>query len=440
VTSDARALTALETPGAEFPSIAPPSKWVGGVVFVWTTLVVARGLLGGVNPRFHWLVSAVAVIFIAPFLLRARCATFAPGLLPAWLLAVSVLLSSVGSPDPLYGLAEAGKLGIMLVVTLTLFVTHSRYAHYAFRAFVFSAYLNVVLLLAGFLGVATLSREMMLRRWGTLLDYPGSLWRVGILSVGWSAYLLLARDKPVQRLTLLAASLALIYFDGSRTGFLLLCLVAVPFLLVVRVVEGRSLVSRLATVGAAFVLTLALVAGWNWAASQHSASQASGSLGRIAQLASSLKLEGATGLAAADPVRVRMLQTGLAALREAGVVGSGIETTRAGTEEGLFVLHMTYFQVLGDLGLLGLVAYLWLTLGWLLWLPRAWANIRGMVSAPRRGLYYNAILLLFLFALAALFHPLSTEWSEWITFVIPYALFWEAVRATPLAEQANVAP
>lgn len=437
---DAHAVTTREPPPTAGFRVGPPSGWLGGIVWVWTALVLARGLQDSIYPRTHWVVSAAAATLVAPFLLRVRFATFAPGLLPAWLLAASVLLSSVGSPDPLYGLAEAGKLGIMLVVTLTLFVTHSRYAHYAFRAFVFSTYLNVVLLLAGLLGVATLSREMMLRRWGTLLDYPGSLWRVGILSVGWSAYLLLARDKPVQRLAVLAASLALIYFDGSRTGFLLLCLVAVPFLLVVRVVERRSLVSRLATVGAAFVLTLALVAGWNWAASQRSASQASGSLGRIAQLASSLRLEGATGLAAADPVRARMLQTGLAALREAGVVGSGIETTRAGTEEGLFVLHMTYFQVLGDLGLLGLVAYLWLTLGWLLWLPRAWANIRGMVSTPQRGLYYNAILLLFLFALAALFHPLSTEWSEWITFVIPYALFWEAVRATPLAEQANVAP
>jgi len=430
VTSDTRALAALETSGAEFPSIAPPSKWLGGVVFVWTTLVVARGLLGGVNPRFHWLVSAVAVIFIAPFLLRVTLRVPSPGLFPAWLLAIAVLLSSLGSPDSLYGLAEAGKLAIMLVVALTLFVTHSRYAHYAYRAFVFSVLLNVVLLIAGFLGIVALSREMMLGRRGTFLDYPGSLWRVGILTVCWSAHLVIAREKPLRYLAILAASLALIYFDGSRTGFLL-SLLAAPFLVIVRVLEGRSLFSRLTVAGAAVVLTLTLVAGWNWAASRRDPSQASGALGRIALLASSARFDGMAGLVAADRTRARMLQAGVATLRDAHLIGTGIQTTRIETEEGFMVVHMTYLQVLGDLGLLGFLSYIWLTLGWVPWLPRALANVRRLPDTLQRAVYYNAIFLLFFFALAGLLHPLSTEWAEWVTFMIPYALFWEAVRATP---------
>lgn len=427
---DPSALSAHEAGVADARPVVSPSTVLGGIVWVWTVLVLARGLLDSVNPRVHWLVSAAAATVIAPFLLRVRFAAYAPGLLPAWLLTVAVLLSSLATPDPLYGLVEAGKLGVLLVVTLTLFVTHSRYAHDAFRGFVFSTFLNAVLLLGGFLGMALLSREMMLRRWGTLLDYPGSLWRVGILTVCWSAYLLVVGERPLRHLALLAASLALIYFDGSRTGFLL-CLVAAPFVVSVRIMEARSLASRLATVGAAVALVLTLVAGWNWAVSRRDASQASGTLGRIALLASSAKFEGVAALVAADPTRARMLQAGVTVLREARLVGTGMQTTRIDTEEGFMVVHMTYLQVLGDLGLLGFVCYVWLTLGWIPWLPRALANVRHLPSAFERAVYYNAIFLLLFFALAGLLHPLSTEWSEWVTFIIPYALFWEAVRAPP---------
>jgi hypothetical protein len=123
-----------------------------------------------------------------------------------------------------------------------------------------------------------------------------------------------------------------------------------------------------------------------------------------------------------------MLEAGLGALRAASLVGTGIGTTRADTDVGVMVVHMTYLQVLGDLGLLGLLAYLWLILGWLPFLPRAWRNIRSLPDAPLRATYYSAIFLLLFYALAGLFHPLSTEWSEWVTFIIPYALFWDAVR------------
>ena len=102
-------------------------------------------------------------------------------------------------------------------------------------------------------------------------------------------------------------------------------------------------------------------------------------------------------------------------------------------------VHMTYFQLLGDLGWLGLLAYLSLVLAWLPWLPRAWANIRRLSSAAERALYYNAIFLLFFFLFAGLLHPLSTEWSEWVTFIIPYALFWEAVRTSPRGVQGDAA-
>jgi len=416
------------------------SRWLGAVVCLWTILVLAADLKVSVQPQIHWFVSAVAVTLVAPLLLRMTLPAFGPGFLPAWLFTLAIVLSSAGSSNPVYGLAQAAKLVLILVVALKFFVTHSRYAHYAFRGFVYSAWLNIALLLPGVLGLAALSQEMSAGRWGTVLSYTGSLWRVGVLSVWWSAYLVLAWEKPLRHLLMLAASLALMYFDGSRTGAVLLFLVAAPFLVVVRVVEaGRSLRSRLATAGVVLAVAVTLIAGWNWAKSQPIDPEASGASARVSQLAVSLESQGAVGLALADPIRAQMLQAGLAAVHDASLVGPGIQATQVETGVGVMPVHMTYFQLLGDLGWLGLLAYLWLVLAWLPWLPRAWANIRRLSSAAERALYYNAIFLLFFFLFAGLLHPLSSEWSEWVTFVIPYALFWEAVRVSPRSVQGDAA-
>jgi hypothetical protein len=437
-------MTVAATVQAPATASTQPSRWVSGVVWMWTALMLAPNLQVWLYPRLHWIVSAAMVLLIAPFLLRATFVTFAPGFVPAWLLAVSVLLSSLNSPNPLYGLGETVKLVIILVAALTLFVSHTEYARVALRAFEFSTYLNTALLAGGLVGIAPLAHQMFPGRWGTALNYPGSLWRIGVLTVWLSAYLVLTREKPLRYLALLAASLVLMYFDGSRTGALLMLFVAAPFLAAVRVIEGyRSLATRLAGVVTATLVVMALGLGWNWVASQGLESGMRPP-GRIAELAWRLKLNGVAGLAAIDPIRARMLHAGVTALHEASIVGHGIETTQVETEVGAMSLHMTYLQVLSDLGWLGLVAYVWLVLGWLPWLPRAWANIHRLPGPAERVPYYNAIFLLLFFALAGVFHPLSTEWSEWVTFVVPYALFWEAAQLhrtrpgpTPIAPRSD---
>jgi len=92
--------------------------------------------------------------------------------------------------------------------------------------------------------------------------------------------------------------------------------------------------------------------------------------------------------------------------------------------------------VWADLGLLGLVAYVWLVWGWLWWAPRVLERIRCSADPEWRAIHYNALFLLLFYALAAFFHPLSTEWSEWVIFIIPYALVWNLARPDRIPSSA----
>ena len=407
----------------------PPPRWVLVVVAAWTFLVLGADLKTAVHPNIHWLVTALALTCALPYLLRLRLERrlILPGLIPSCLLVLAVLLAGVRSDDPLYAVAEAGKLGIILIAARALFTSEPQLAHAAVRGFVWAIAINLALLVLGLLGAGT-AAELGPRRWGTLLNYPGSLARLGFLGLCYGGYMVLAWKQPLRHLALLAACGTLIYFDGSRTALLVIG-VLVPYLLFIRLTESRprrfARLGRLATIGAACAVLLLGFMGWRWLQAQTAIPEGTGAVARIAQFAVSIKLNGAAGLALADPVRVRMLETGMDALRNASLIGHGVGTTQADTDFGLMVVHMTYLQIIGDLGVLGLVAYLWLVLGWVPWLPRAWRSIRALPDAGSRALYFNAIFLLAAFALSGLFHPLSTEWSEWIMFIVPSSLFWE---------------
>ncbi|GEM84439.1 hypothetical protein MHY01S_26050 [Meiothermus hypogaeus NBRC 106114] len=125
----------------------------------------------------------------------------------------------------------------------------------------------------------------------------------------------------------------------------------------------------------------------------------------------------------ADHTRYEMLQAAQAQIRQNPLWGIGIGNTRVDTNEGLMVVHNAYLQVWADLGIMGLIAYVGLVLGWLIWLPSFFRCVHWRVDPIERGLYYNAVFMLFFYAFSGLFHPISTEWSEWISFILPYALF-----------------
>jgi O-antigen ligase len=399
--------------------------WVSQVALGWAVVVLAADLKVNI-PRIHWAVSALAVILILPYLLRVSWKARSPARAPAWLFIVALCVPVLYGASALYSLAEAGKFAAILLGGISIFVALTNLAHYAFRGFVIAVWLNAFLLLGGLLGFGS-AYLMMQGRWGTILNYPGELWRVGITVWVFAAYLLIKR-RSVASLGLLVASTALVYVDGTRTGILLLFAGALYLLFVLAVEAGR--LKRALAISATGLGILAGVVAYSGILS---GPVGGGAVGRFSELAASVEAQGFKGLDAADAVRFQMLQDVVEAIRAHPVLGTGFLTTTTETIVGPMDTHMAYLQVWADEGLLGFVAYVWLMWGWIVWVPKVLRRVRSFSDPARRAIYYNAMFLLVVYGSIGFFHPVSSELSEWIVFIIPYALVWEVARSKVVA-------
>lgn len=131
------------------------------------------------------------------------------------------------------------------------------------------------------------------------------------------------------------------------------------------------------------------------------------------------------GLKAFDTTRYDMLQRALDLIHEHPILGNGCQSAAITTElEGSerMVVHNAYLQLWADYGLLGLATFLVIVLGWITEAPARLRRIVAVRDLPQRARYYNALFILLWFGTSLMFHPFSSEWSEWILFLVPTCL------------------
>src|SRR5690606_28483898 len=75
------------------------------------------------------------------------------------------------------------------------------------------------------------------------------------------------------------------------------------------------------------------------------------------------------GLAESDPVRPEMMRTAMEAVSRFPLLGGGMGTLGVETKFGWIQVHMAYLQMWADAGLLAFVGFVWLALGWVIWMP-----------------------------------------------------------------------
>jgi O-antigen ligase len=410
--------------------------WAGRVATGWAVLMLATELKVSL-PYVHWIVSALALGVLWPYLVETKCAQNFPAQVPARLFVAAICLPAIYGSPALYSLAEAAKLAIILLGATAIFVSRSRLALHAFRGFIIAVAINFILLMGGYFGLGT-AEEMAANRWGTLISWPGSLSRVAGSVWVYAAYLVIKRRSP-SALALLAASTFLVYVDGSRTVLLLLLLGAVFVVIVLAAEAGqlrRSLLRFLfiATIGFGVLLMAIQYSG---VLSGETTVEDQGAIGRFRLLVNTFEASGVDNLGSADVVRYQMLQDVFEAIRAHPILGTGIETTVTETKAGPMGTHMTYLQVWADLGLVGFLSYIWLVWGWVPWVPRVLRRVRTLPDPVERAIYYNALYVLLFFAAAGFFNPLSTEWSEWVLFIVAYALVWRMARPLESGERAG---
>src|SRR5574337_37757 len=236
-------------------------------------------------------------------------------------------------------------------------------------------------------------------RQGTVLAYPGVLWKTGAF---FSAFLLarfFCGNKMRARFLLLyIVSVYLVFMDGSRTGFLWLAVVLVSFVMM-RLIDFAKPVSLPAII---FSLIGATLGG-----------------GLLLAKSSDIGLADyavvAARLTEGDPVRAEMIGDGITLAEKCLPFGCGFGAAVTQTAEGSMVIHNAFLSSLADVGIVGFAGLLIIVFGPLL----AALQRLPAVSTPADGYYLLAAAMGVLgFAFSMFLHPLSTEMSEWGLFLI----------------------
>lgn len=387
-------------------------------VALWVLIVFSPSL----NTLKSYLLWYVTLALIGQLLVMNRfsapdCRVPVSLLAAAWGLPTAIVATALLSRQTGYDLGQAVKLALILLVVLPLCLTRPARRAALCRGAELAVYVNALLVVGGIVISPVLFGLQGFARFGTFLASPGSLWRVGAVGLGagvmrWHSGVRFARLRGFLCLSCGAAIVAL---DGSRTGFLVGGLaLAFSFARFLALCFRRPLWA-FAALGPALLLVA-------FAATTPAVQDAVETYGVIARLQDAAMSSGSGRLTAdsLDFTRTNMLADVSAAIIEHPLTGTGMGTTMSQTPAGLMVIHFSFLQIWADAGLLGFLSYAILCAS-ALWL----AVSRSLPIRPRcqparipwEGIYLSAGWML-----TGCLHPISTEISEWIWFLVALAI------------------
>jgi len=384
----------------------------------WVFLVTSAQL-SLVLPNVHWYLTAMLTVVLGLSFRPVRWEALRFPLLASFLLVVAICTVALASTDPAHDLIEAGKLAVILLLVLPLLASDSRVAAAAMRGAEIAVFVNAGLAVSATLGFMPLLGVSTPGRFGTILNWPGSLWRVGMLTIACSGLRFFAGVSGFRDLLLFVASALLIILDGSRTAYLII--LAGTFALAGAIFRTPSF--RIRRKGSSTVLRRTLVAAMLVAgfivAKSIVSSDRSGSFERGSNMLQTF-IQGGDSLKDLDDTRSEMPAAAWSAILDHPVLGTGMGTTRSSSEAGPMVVHIAYLQLWADVGMLAFLSFSALVIGSI---PALWIRYKpiAMVDAKQAALFYNGIFLLGCWALAALFHPVATQLDPWIMFVLAYS-------------------
>jgi len=388
-------------------------------IYVWAFICMSTNIKVAYVPYIDWIVSGLLLLTLLRYL--------RPGVVGFQALLLGMIVySGLAIDATTTALVWAGKLLIIFSFMAAL-RSIPELSRVAFKACICAVICNLLLIVLAKLGLPGLSEIVGARgRHATLLNYPGSLWHTGLACLFYFSYLVTApKGLTFTNLMGLGACLAVMCFDGSRTGFLLLFALPVVLVLVLTI-EGRM--------SAVWLLFLGIAVGGGAIISLCDFDEET----TIARLLPILQSRGDTSgmLASIDHTRYDMIRHALELIAEHPIVGNGLRAATLATTidaAELMAVHNAYLQCWADLGAIGLIGLIGVLTPWWRHVPYLLRAIRTSSSPRQRAYFYNAIFLLFAFNFCLLFHPLSVEWSEWILFVVPLTALEELFHMPAIA-------
>lgn len=399
------------------------------LIYIWAVVVIGSNLQALIHPHLDWALTFLLVGLASRRLLRHPLQVpwvIVPG---AALIVVSICMTALISAKPIYDLGQAAKLVMILIAGLVFFISHPKMAQAAFQTQVFLVFANVVLVVLGIVMGKQLPRDLAHvaaadGRWRTLFNVPGTLGGVGLGVLVYGLYLLFRTRRRIRGALIVSGALALIYFDNSRT-MTLLTFVAVGLFLGLWVWERVGYSPRM--MASLVVGIVAGIVGLSIMSSVLDLPIPS----RFERMVRLVREEGfIAGLAQSDPARAQMMQAAIEAVSRFPVLGSGMGTLGVEGRTGWIEVHMAYLQMWADAGLLAFVGFVWIAVGWIVWVPKALRKLRQNPGSEESARTYNAIFVLGALALSNLLHTYSTEWAQWVPYLMSASFLYNTASSS----------
>lgn len=386
----------------------------GYVLFLAIFLFLQADLKVSISSYIHWFVAFITIAVLVILGTKITWKMNVPFQILLTLVPFGMLLNFLLARGSWYDVGQAVKI---LLIFSSVIVFYNFFNKYVFikNALVVSLFVNVMfLLLAIIFNLPTAKIMTGDGRWGTIFNFPGSLAKVGILTLIYGLYGLLAsKNGRLYYLLVFSCSLSIIILDGSRTALLgsALCIILMLAILIIEYYGKQKYKSLKRT---SVFLIMVLLSGAIFYNTGDRSSE------RTIQFVSNI-FSGDTqnGLKESDATRYSMLKTGMQAIAEHPYIGTGMGTTVAQISSGdLITVHLSYLQLWGDAGILAFVFYVVLCLYGLYVAFLGVHNGKRIIDPDKRGFMYSMSIAIIYYIFSGFFHPFSTEWSEWIIFIM----------------------
>src|SRR5579885_108453 len=400
-------------------------------LFAWIVVALSSELNTFYVPYVDWLSLPFILVIASRNARRLRLPICRPSLGAIPLVGIMALTSMLNNMN-VQGLLQATKLSFIFLILCPMIGGESKFVRVSMLSAGFATILNAVLMVFGRLGLLPTSAEYGAARWGTVLNLPGPLAFLGLLTFGYGAYgSLQSKRHKWWYFAVAVSSVYIVLADGSRTGALCLILLTVY----VACVSLRSRTNRRTAFRRLLCLTGAVL-GVTIIAGGRSTLQTGSGLpvnSRVTKL-----FEGNTGgigdtIQDNDLARYGAMVLAINEIRMHPLWGHGLGSTKYFPDGETVVVHNAYLQSWADLGLLGFLA-ITLTLLW--WVPQLRGAVKSIQKLPfpgLRALHHGAICGLFAYSFICLYHPIGVEISDWIHFIIPSSIFHALLRSAGLA-------
>lgn len=400
--------------------------WMMLLACVLIVLGDVRFIIGSIGYWLAWSVVGFAGFFLTGTVFSRKISVdLFVYLIGFFLVFISFILSGFVNQD-MYTLYQGFKMFCVMVIFFCIYINAKRLSG---DDFYIISMVCIAVGLCFFLLCKYVYKDFYILlgdgRQGSLFAYPGVLWKTPVFFTGFiiSGAIFAGKNKVLALLAVIAAMYLLI-MDSSRTGFLIIAMIALLFIMLCAYLKPKLAVicSLLLLISGICLLVLY---GGGFISFGHADEP--------------LVLN---RLAAGDPIRAKMLLDGITHAEECVPLGCGFGTATSWVDGGPMVVHNAYLSSIGDLGVAGFIGMAVLMISPIVFFlckirhfnvldSESTKKLAFSIAAMGGGIGYAFLLML---------HPLSTElseWGIWIVMVSILSVFSKHVDVNKLNVQAE---